>query len=340
MSRSRTIWMPAAAAALALGLTACGSGEGGGSGDGGELTYEDSPLAEFFSTGEEAEFDQEAEEARYAEESARLEQLVAECMAEQGFEYTPVDSSGSISFGPQMDEDYDPVENARQNGYGFFTYEDQAAQEPQEEFVDPNQDYVESMSESEQTAYYEALNGPMVEYDEDAEMETEWNWEEAGCYGSAQHQVYDVESEQAAEMDVYSDPRWEELMTAMSATYEQAQSDPRMVEINESWATCMADAGHPDFATPQESMDSIMELQNSFWEDHQDDPDYTGPTEDELATAKEQEIELATADYTCQDETDFAAEQLRVQFEIEQEFVDENRAELEAFSEALAGAKQ
>lgn len=338
MSRTRTIWMPAAAAALALGLTACGSGDGGGPG-GGDLTWEDSPLAEFFTTGEEAEFDQEAEEARYAQESARLEQLVAECMAEQGFEYTPNDSSGSISFGTSMDEDYDPVENARQNGYGFFTWEDQV-EDPQEEYVDPNQDYVESMSESERDAFYEALNGPMVEYDENAEMETEWNWEEAGCYGSAQHQVYDVESEHAGTTAVYSDPRWEELMTAMSATYEQAQSDPRMTAINQEWATCMADAGHADFATPQEAMESIMNLQNSFWEDHQDDPEYTGPTDEETAAAKEQELALATADYTCQEETDLATKQMRVQFEIEQEFVDENRAELEAFSEALAGAER
>ncbi|PWD50358.1 hypothetical protein C8046_06510 [Serinibacter arcticus] len=338
---SRTIWASAAAATLALGLTACGSdGGGGGGGGGGDLSYEDSPLAVYFGAGQaEEDFDMEAEQARMDEENTRVEQLVAECMAEQGFEYTPNTNTGSFVSGPGMDEDYDPVENARQFGYGAFTYEDMAGEDAAEEYVDPNADYLESMSESEQTAFNEALWGPSVEYDEDAEMETEWNWEDSGCYGSAQHQVYEVESDTAGQQDVWSDPRWTELTEGINQLYTSMQEDPRLDEINTAWAECMADAGHPDHANPQAAMESIYELSNAQWEEHADDPEYMGPTGAELEELKATEIELATADYTCQEETDYADEQLRLQFEIEQEFVDENKAELEAFAEAMAGAQ-
>ncbi|GMA32178.1 hypothetical protein [Litorihabitans aurantiacus] len=335
MTRATTGRIAAVAAAMALGLVACGSDDGG-SGGGGELTYEDSPLMPYFTAGDSEEFDQEAMSAQYEEESARVEQLTAECMAGQGFEYTPQDFSGQISFGPEMDEDFDPIENARQNGYGF-----NAPQDPeQDEWVDANADYVESMSESERDAYYEALYGPSVEMDAEAEMETEWDWSTAGCSGEAQHQVYEVESDQAGTNDVYSDPRWEELMTAMSTTYEDVQNHPDMVALNEEWASCMADAGHSGFASSQEAQESIMDAQNAFWEENADDPEYMGPSEAETAELREREIELATADYTCQDETDYNDRQLRAQFAVEQEFVDENKAELEAFAEALAAAGQ
>lgn len=337
--RRRALAVPAFAVTLSLLLVACGGSDGddgGGGGGGGDddLTWEDSPLAEYFTPAMGEEADPEEMQAQAEEQNARVEQLVAECMAAEGFEYTPVVMDGSFSF--EVDEGEDPVERARQQGYGFFTW-DQGA--PEEEFVDPNAELVEAMSESEQEAYYETLHGAPPEVEESAEeMSTEYDWEQAGCYGESQHQVYDVESEYEALNAVYSDPRWTELMDQMNTVYTDAMEAPELVELNTAWADCMAEAGHPDLANPQAAMDSVMELQNSQWEEHADDPEYTGPEGEELEALKEQEIELAVADYTCQEDVDYVDGQLRVQFEIEQQFIDENLAELEAFAEALAQA--
>lgn len=344
-ARSRRIWAPVAAMALALTLGACGGGGGSGpdgGGDGDGLTYEDSPLSKYFAAaGGGEDFNEEEAQAEAEAMNAEVEQAVATCMAEEGFEYTPMDTSGMISLAEQG-EDFDPIENARQNGYGMFTFDDSVEADPDaEEFVDPNQAYLESMSESEQAAYYEALNGASVEYDEDAEMETDWNWEEQGCYGEAQHEVFENgDSEMSAMNAVYSDPQWSELMTELGELYTQAQSDPRMVEIDGEWATCMADAGHPDIANPMAAAESIYTLSNDLWAEHADDPEYMGPEGQELEDLKKQEIDLAVADFTCQEEVSYTDEQFRVQFAIEQEYIDANKSELEAFSEALASAAE
>src|SRR5690606_2364200 len=123
-----------------------------------------------------------------------------------GFEYTPVDWSamngGSFS-SDELDVQWGTLEFAEQYGYGATTdpwgNQGEEVVDPgaeQEQFVDPNQEYVDSMSETEASAYYAALYGEQPEFDEnadpEAEIETEYSWEDAGCQGKASHEVYEV----------------------------------------------------------------------------------------------------------------------------------------------------
>src|SRR5690606_41250622 len=77
---------------------------------------------------------------------------------------------------------------------------DQQPQEPVEEWADPNGGYVMAMPPAEPEAYFEALHGPMEEFEDDgewvADVDVEYSWEDAGCYGLAQHEVYDQGNEQ------------------------------------------------------------------------------------------------------------------------------------------------
>src|SRR5450756_2682173 len=71
-----------------------------------------------------------------------------------------------------------------------YSDQEQAPVDPEQQFVDPNQAYVEAMSASEQESYYLALYGPQSTQEYVEGEEYVWNWEEAGCQGYAQNEVY------------------------------------------------------------------------------------------------------------------------------------------------------
>lgn len=323
---------------LVAALAACSNGNGGGSG--GDLTWEDSPINGYFEAfNVMGDMSQEEQQAFYDERNRKQEDLVAQCMADQGFEYNPQDTGGTVIIGSE-DEDgpqWGTVEYAQQYGYGAFTwYDEQPMPEDGEatEWVDPNQDIIDSMSESELTAWQEALWGAPSdeEFDPDAEADYEWNWEDGGCYGWAQHEL-EADDPWMAMNSLYEDPRFAELFEQMGEVWTKAESDPRMVDLNGKWSSCMADAGYT-FANPSEASNSIYELQNGLWEGHEDDPEWPGPSEEDIAPLKEQELATAVADFTCQDEVNYQQEQMSIQFKVEQEFVDANKDALEELSAA------
>lgn len=319
------------AVALAL-LAGCSSG-GNGPSDDATLTYEDSPLAVYWEKigGEQDEADMEAQ-------MARSEEIVAACMQDEGFEYTPQDNSGmSMSF-DEANEDmpaWDSLEFAEQYGYGATTSEEMPInQGADEEWVDPNADYVATMSESEQAAFYEALYGAPA-FSEDATEEEiaeseaqEYDWTTAGCQGKAQHEVYEAGQ-------IWDDPEFKDLTEAMSELYEDAQSDERTTEAYAKWSECMAEAGY-DFANPQEAQESIYTLTNEIpW-----DEETGGQDPAALKEIREQEISTAVADRTCQDSTGAGRAALEAQFAIEQEFIDAHKDELDAMVEKAAQASK
>src|SRR5690606_32544565 len=134
----------AAGIALALTLAAC---SGGSNGDDGTTEIEAGPLDEYF---EQMYGDWDEDEGN--RQMMEVEEITAECMREQGFEYTPVDYStqGGVSFSSDdLDVEWGSREFAEQYGYGATTDpwggQDMPEPEPGQEWVDPNQEYVESM---------------------------------------------------------------------------------------------------------------------------------------------------------------------------------------------------
>ncbi|MFT4232565.1 MAG: hypothetical protein QM606_07310, partial [Leucobacter sp.] len=97
-------------------------------------------------------------------------------MAKEGFEYRPIDHSG---FGPavgsehQEEVDTDSDGFIEQYGYGITDWPGAESLEDQvpEEFVNPNQEYLNSLTESERQAFQQALNGPMPSDEELATLE-------------------------------------------------------------------------------------------------------------------------------------------------------------------------
>lgn len=308
----------ASLAVAALGLTGCASDGGGGAGAGGKLSYEDSPLNKYLSAAY-GEYDEDKAIA----DSKKVEESTAACMAEEGFDYVPVDQSQNMSFNMDDQEDRETEEWVAANGYGMTqSPEEMAAQQEQaESYVDPNQDYVASLSEGEQTAYYEVLYGPPQTEDMmNEDGSSEYNWETAGCSGSAQHEVNGE--------NPYEDKAHKPLFDAITTFYEKLQKDPAVQELDGKWAACMADTGHPDYKAKQDAINAASELSNALYNNDTGE----APSDEALAKVREGEIEIALADFTCSEKVDYTDSMLKVQFKLEKQFVDDHKAELDAFA--------
>jgi hypothetical protein len=308
------------AIATTITLAACAGADGDGGGGG--LTYEDSPLSKYLEAVNGV-----WDEERAAKEQQEVEELVATCMTEEGFEYTPVDHSQFISINEDMEE-RGTEEWVAANGWGMVqTQEDMDEQQAQaEEFVDPNQPYVESLSPTEQEAYFATLYGtPPTEEEMGEDGSYEYNWETAGCQGAAQHEL---------QGDSYwEDERFAGLVEDMNALWEDLPKRPEIVELNQKWSDCMADAEYPGLELRQDAQMQISEEMNAFWEG-QENPE--PPSEEQLAELKEKEIAMAIADFHCAKELDYDTTQFTAQFALEQQFIDDHKAELDELVAAYA----
>lgn len=329
---TRTI-VTTGALALALGLAGCGGG--GGETPSGEETPL-GPLDEYF----EQIYGSWDEDTANAQQM-QVEEVVAECMAEEGFEYIPVDySSMGGGYSPdELDVEWGTLEFAEQYGYGATTnpWGDEAAEPaPEEEWVDPNQDYVMAMSETEQQAYYAALYGNQ-EYVEGEE--TEYDWTTAGCQGRAQHEVYEVGS--GMDEDSFT-----ALQEEMSAMWETIATDPRVTGLDAEWASCMADAGYDGLAAVGDAENQFYEQVNAVYEDAyentDDSTDYEAldaEVQEQLSALTDEEIATAVADFTCREEVRYTEIQQEVNIEYQEEFVAAHKAELDAWAAAAQAAQ-
>ena len=318
--------LAAAGVGAALLLGGCTSAPAAGTDDARE-EQEVGPLGEYF---ERLYGDQSPEEMEA--QMREVEELTAACMQEQGFDYSPMDTS---SFSDVMvegdDVDYGSEEYVATHGYGMTTWEAEAEEVPEDEaFADPNADYVATMSESEQAAFYEALYGPMEEIEEsdpEAEM-AEYDWSTAGCSGEAQHEV-EVAS---GVSDPYSDPAFASLQEEMDQMYSSLESSPELAAVDAEWAECMADAGYPGYSTQMDAMDDISARSEELYSATTED----SPEPDAAALEELQQVEIDTAlaDHRCKEDVEYDETYQEVSLEAEEAFVEAHRAELDAWVES------
>ncbi|MCU1406424.1 MAG: hypothetical protein JWQ43_2727 [Glaciihabitans sp.] len=308
--------LPAAlviAVAVSLAAAGCSS-----SSTPSELDPTNSPLQKYmavmYDNTDQADFDKQAREQ---------EELIAACMSGEGFEYIPVDQNQGTIISSDDGVDRETEEWVASHGYGFTqTPEEIEAQNDEAtQYDDPNAPYVESLSMGEQTAYYAVLYGePTPEEDLNEDGSSEYNWETAGCQGSASHEVQGE--------NVYEDPAHKGVLDAMNDLYNTLQSSPEMKKLDADWATCMADAGFSEFKAKTEAVQSVIDDSNALYEDM--DENSTGPTPEELAAVRDTEIEVALADFTCSEKVDYTDTSLASQFELEEQFVIDHKAELDS----------
>ncbi len=290
----------------------------------------------------------------------QVEELVAACMEEAGFEYVPADPFGGETGEDPFAEAYalPPDEFAREYGYGMTTLmsPDKAEEETP---ADPNEAIREGLSEAALEEYYSALWGDSVQMAEGGgavavepkppgESGGPAGPEEQGCHGEARAEVYGDDGGMMMGPDF---SEFEGLFEDMDALRQRIESDPRIVEATDAWTACMAEAGYSEFDTTAAPEDAVMERMSELygWDDEPADDEGDGGPEvslggpggevdvDEAALAELQEYEIAvaTADYDC-DEQELADVQQEVAWGFEEDFVEEHRAELERYRDAMA----
>ncbi len=141
------------------------------------------------------------------------------------------------------------------------------------------------------------------------------------------------------------------LQDELSTFYETVQADPRMAELNAKWASCMADAGFDGGVTDMnESTQPLYDewsamqgwedpeyqalMETWDWEAEPDGPPQPEPDADELAAFTKKEIAQAVADFGCQEKVEYSKTQMEIDHELQQEFVDAHRDDLEAWASA------
>lgn len=282
----------------------------------------------------------------------RFEELVAACMAEEGFEYVPKDwrEGGTLpeaaeeSAGHAIAGDL-RIAAAARYGYGISTQSRFETPEPTGGVgTDPNADRVAAMSDAERRAWDLALTGP-GQGEESASGQEPYDWTRHGCVGRAAHEQDAERPEEAARRD-FDDAAWSDLRDAIGALEESVPDDPRLAEVSARWSGCMNDAGYPGYAEPRDAVDDVigraMRITDEVGaagidvttDDYLTDPAYLAQQaeiarlEAELATV---EIAIATADVTCQVENDYERHYVETWIALQEEFYDEHRADLEAW---------
>lgn len=349
----RALAAVAATAATALLLTACGSGdEGKGDGDTGSSSAGDwrpGPLDEYMAKalGYSLTDDQPSRTDQQAEIDAQqreVERLVAACMSDQGFDYKPQTNTGTFTSSEDLDVDWGSLEFAETYGYGVTTDPWSSVEIDDSGASDPNQAYVDAMSDSERAAYEAALWGAPVEVDDDADGDGyDWDWEASGCQGAAQHEVFDGSGGA-------DDPQFEALLDEINALWEATQSSPEMTALDADWASCMADAGHADQTTRNQAAEPIYDRSNELqgggeavadwdWEANPDGPPAPEVDKAAMDQLRKDEIALAVADWRCADKVSYDDRATEINHAHQQKFVDQHKAELEAWVAAATEAR-
>ena len=111
----------------------------------------------------------------------------------------------------------------------------------------------------------------------------------------------------------------------MNTLYEDMMADPELLDVDAEWSACMAGAGQPGFSVQNDARSSISDKMNTMYDD-------SGSVDEAAMDAVgEEEIELALVDLDCREETGYQDTMESVQFKLEQQFIDDHKAELEAF---------
>jgi hypothetical protein len=302
-----------AGAALLVALAAAGCGDDGE--EDSADTGSDGPLAEFFGWAETGPGDGPRFSEQERQQHYQIQDLIVACMSEAGFEYTPEQFYGDreeIAEDPnagiwRLQED-DPARFAREYGYGFTTIDLESQAPPTPGAADdPNLAYRESLPPAAQQEYDRALWGGEA-------------GETGGCQNQAYEQVYGDRTD--------GERRFDALVEEWDTLYQRIESDPRLDAARQAWSGCMAGAGYPDLTSLHDGQDQVSQRQSELSRDGAQDP----AAVEEL---RQFERDIAVADHTCRQDHDVDGIERTVRFEHEARFIEEHRADLEAYRDWL-----
>lgn len=349
-----------AATATALAVTACSSGSSNASSSGGSRAKKSTASSSSVYESPLSDAMGQVNQESYAREAAKAEKNTQACMAKEGFEYIPVNTSPDVyqedfsNVGPQAPE------WRKKYGYGMVAQ----VLEPEDniygdggdfkEQVDPNMKLFEKLSKAEQRAYGIALDG----YDSEAVAvvtqpnETSGGAPTKGCRAVAYQKLWGQTDEKTQQLqrDLY-----EEMISRMDA-------DPRIKKMTKAWKSCLGGdfssirdpGGAYDYI--QKQIDEIVQSNEGNGLSEVEGPaptslppsteemtlpptDFSSDQKSRLKTLQKTEIALANADYKCQEKLDLVKKGEEIRIEIEQQIVDSHGSDLRKIKAAGGGGQ-
>jgi hypothetical protein len=222
-------------------------------------------------------------EVEFVEHIEKTQALIAECMAEAGFEYVPVDvrTVEEAQARMRMDPGYTRKTFKQKWGLAVTTRFDNPVRDVG---LGPNLRIWRSLPKRAQEAYSRTLWG------DNPNADFVWAFDEedfsatGGCTRRAVAQVFTP----AQLKGTYVHPK--DVLV---------ESDPRIIEAQDNWTECMREAGY-DYEDDQDEI--IEEFQERLEElTEGDDPrTLTGHRAAALRKLQQEEIKVSLADYRCQ----------------------------------------
>lgn len=214
--------------------------------------------------------DPEEQRAQYTRQEQRVQELIAECMAQEGFEYIPaVRPIPDAAF-----RGFDSEEFAREQGFGVTTTFGDTGPGflDVDDWTDPNQAIVDALSESERQAYYDTLYQPAAFPDAGNDGDFASSGSSSASASTSVTGEIDSDTVEEAEIygafgsgcsdrayaEVYALEDFEELYEQLDleSMYERIEADPRSQAMFEEWSQCMADRGY-DYPSPETMYESV-----------------------------------------------------------------------------------
>ena len=259
------------------------------------------------------------------------EELISACMKREGFEYTPetvdVDSFDRRT-GPSQ-TDLDSRDWVAQFGYGALETPEgrvveSAVRRDTTPSNDPNRAYEESLTTSERAAYNAAMNGQSA--DQNADLNIVDDWERMGCQGEARHAT-------GSGADPLDSNAGASVQSKIDAFNDRYADWPGRAALDAAWASCMAENGYAGYSRQGDAVTEITAKIGAAME-----AAGSGNEPADAAALLDQERATALADLDCREETDFRAVELEVTIAAQTQFMEDNRAELDAFAASVEQA--
>ncbi|GEM_PF-760606 len=273
----------------------------------------------------------------------KVQQLVATCMKDAGFEYVPAatDEAEPTSYPwtedvvglPQLPDDRAEVERV---GYGVDDVDAAEAARLDSQELDPNDAYAETLGAAGQAEYYATLTGSDGPDDPQPDPT-------GGCYGRSDAAVPASDDEgRGALAEQYG-----QLFAGMgSLRMRGLQADTRVADLNARWYGCVLDAGY-DLSPPEGvDVDTFSPVDTYFLAVRTPPGGVAGypgeletaddiPVEERYLVGSAEERAIAVVDFDCRVATDYEQTLVTALVDLEAQFVAAHRQELDELLAAV-----
>jgi hypothetical protein len=266
------------------------------------------------------------------ENQLRMSEFLANCMVARGFDYVVNPDAGRFILEQLPHESIRIGTREWAELFGFEisierTLPARFGGVPAQDFrEDPNREIHRTGTPAEIAAWNEALNGGEARLRWGDTPVNEIPEEDLGCMG-----LFHLQQQSSPQ-------QFAPLLDEIGRFPEAVQNDPRTLDLDSEWGSCMARSGLGGWRNPRQLYDTLVQAWQSDhlvpidafrdW-DWSLRPDGPQAAVTDPASFQARERELAIGDWDCRNELNYEVRMRSINFELQQIFVNQHRTELD-----------